>query len=227
MKLAIVSVLVNGSPMEEFKPTRGLRKGDPLAPFIFIVVVEGLAGLVRQANKTNLLSGVKIGREEVKLSILQFADDTFFLCEESHSNVVTMKAILRGFELASGLKINFYKSKIAGVNVDRNALKSYAKTLNCAQIVVPFKYLDLEVEGNPRKVKFWDPVLTKLKDRLNIWKERFLCMAGRICLIKSVINAVPLFYISIFKALGSIYQSIISIQRRFLWGWEKEKRPIS
>ena len=56
------------------------------------MVAEGLVGLVKQANKTNLLSGVKIGREEVELSILQFADDTIFLCEESHSNVVTMKA---------------------------------------------------------------------------------------------------------------------------------------
>jgi len=131
MESTTVSVLVNGSPTEEFKPTRGLRQGDPLAPFLFIVVVEGLAGLVRQANKVSLLSGVKIGRKEVELSILQFTDDALFLCEESHSNVVTMKAILRGFEIASSLKINFHKSKIVGVNADRNALASYAKILNC------------------------------------------------------------------------------------------------
>jgi len=130
-----------------------------------------LVGLVRQATKANLLSEIKIGREEVELSILQFADDTFFLCEELHSNVVTMKAILRGFEIASSLKINFHKSKIVGVNVDRNVLASYAKTLNCAQMGVPFKYLGLEVGGNSRKVKFWEPVLTKLKARLNVGEE--------------------------------------------------------
>jgi len=216
MESASVSVLVNGSPTEEFKPSRGLRQGDPLAPFLFIVVAEGLAGLVRQANKANLLSGVKFGRGEVEISIMQFADDTLFLCEASYSNVVAVKAILRGFELASGLKINFHKSKIAGVNVDNYALSSYAKTLSCAQMGVPFKYLGLEVGGNPRKVKFWEPVLTKLKARLNVWKGRFLSMAGRICLIKSVISAIPLFYLSIFKAPESVYKSIISIQRRFL-----------
>jgi len=227
LESATVSVLVNGSPTEEFKPTRGLRQGDPLAPFLFIVVAEGLAGLVRQANRANLLSGVKFGREEVDLSILQFADDTLFLCEESHSNVVTVKAILRGFELASGLKINFHKSKIAGVNVERNAMAKYAKTLNCDQMGIPFKYLGVEVGGNPRKSKFWEPVLTKLKARLNVWKGRFLSLAGRICLIKSIITAVPLFYLSIFKAPDSVYQSIIRIQRKFLWGWGKEKRPIA
>ena len=118
------------------------------------MVAEGLAGLVRQATKVNLLSGIKMGREEVELCILQFADDTLFLCEESHRNVVTMKAILRGFELASGLKINFHKSKIAGVNVNRNAMRCYAKTLNCAHMGIPFKYLGIEVGGNPRKRKF-------------------------------------------------------------------------
>ena len=226
MKSSTIFVLVNGSPTEEFKPTRGLRQGDPLTPFLFIVVAEGLAGLVRQATKASLLSGVKIGREEVELCILQFADDTLFLCEESHSNVVTLKAILRGFEIASGLKVNFHKSKIAGVNVGGNVVASYAKMLNYAQMRVPFKYLGLEVGGNPRTVKFWEPVLTKLKARLNGWRGRFLSLAGRISLVKTIISSVPLYYLSIFKAPESIYKNITSIQRRFLWGWGKEKRPI-
>ena len=58
LEFATISVLINGSPTEEFKPARGLRQGDPLAPFLFIVVAEGLVGLVRQAIKAKLLSGV-------------------------------------------------------------------------------------------------------------------------------------------------------------------------
>ena len=110
LEFATVSVLVNGSPTEEFKPTRGLRQGDPLAPFLFLVVAEGLVGIVRSASKTTLLTGLKFGRKEIEVWILQFADDTIFLCEDSFNNVVTLKVILRGFELASGLKINFHKS---------------------------------------------------------------------------------------------------------------------
>ena len=60
-----VSVLVNGSPTEEFKPSRGLRQGDPMAPFLFLVVAEGLAGLVRQALRTDVLRGVKVGRNSI------------------------------------------------------------------------------------------------------------------------------------------------------------------
>jgi len=108
----MVSVLVNGSPTEEFRPTRGLRQGDPLVPFLFLVVVEGLAGLVRKALKEDLLRGVKVGRFGIECCMLQFADDTLFLCEDSYSNIFTIKAILRVLELASGLKVNFHKSKI-------------------------------------------------------------------------------------------------------------------
>jgi len=68
--------LLNGSPTEEFKPTRGLRQGDPLPPFLFIVVAKGLAELVRQTLKAKVLSGVKVGTNEVELCMLQFADDT-------------------------------------------------------------------------------------------------------------------------------------------------------
>jgi len=227
LESATVSVLVNGSPTEEFKPSRGLRQCEPLAPFLFIVVVEGLARLVREAVKNNLLSGISIGKKEVVLSILQFADDTLFLCEDSFTNVLSLKAILMGFELASGLKINFHKSKLAGVNVPRSSIDYYTETLNCEQMSILFTYIGIEVGGNPRKMKFWEPVLNMLKFRLNVWKGRFLSMAGRICLLKSVITAIPLYYMSLFRAPESVCKSIVSIQRRFLWGWGKEKRSIS
>ena len=161
------------------------------------------------------------------MSILQFVDDTLFLCQDSFSNVVTLKSILRGFELASGLKINFHKSKLGGMNVQRSKMDCYTKTLRCDRMSVPFSYLGLEVGGNPRKRKFWEPVLNKLKSRLSVWRGRFLSMAGRLCLIKSVLSAIPLYYLSLFKAPEEVCKSIIRIQRRFLWGWGKEKRSIS
>jgi len=149
-----------------------------------------------------------------------------FFCEDSYSNVVTLKSILRGFEIASGLKINFHKSKLIVINVHRNNLACYIKTLNCTQMGLPFSYLGLEVGGNPRKKKFWDPVLNKLKARLNVWKGWFLSMAGRICLIKSVLTSTPLYYLFLFRAPVVVCKSITRIHRRFLWGWGKEKESI-
>lgn len=100
---ASVSVLVNGSPSEEFTMARGIRQGDPLAPFLFLIVAEGLTGLVRSAMDVGKLEGLRVGTTEVvEVSILQFADDTLLMGEVTLQNVLTMKCILRCFEMASG-----------------------------------------------------------------------------------------------------------------------------
>ena len=71
------------------------------------MVTKGLAGLVRQAIKENVFKGVKVGIREVESSVLQFADNTLFMCKDSYANVFTLKAILRCYELVLGLKITF------------------------------------------------------------------------------------------------------------------------
>lgn len=117
--------------------------------------------------------------------------------------------------------------KLADFKVESNNLAFYAKILNCNLMRVPFVYLGLEVEGKPRKKHFWEPILDKLKARLSGWKGRFVSLVDKICLIKSVFTKIPLFYISFFKVSKSVCKSIISIQRKFLWGWRKDNRSIS
>ena len=117
MKSASILVLVNGSPSSEFSPQRGLRQGDPLAPFLFNIVVEALTGLVREACSKNLFRGFKVGSNSVDISILQYADDTIFFGEASMENVKALKEILRSFALASGLKINFAKSSFGAIDM--------------------------------------------------------------------------------------------------------------
>ena len=120
LKSASISILVNGSLTSEFIPQRGLRQGGPLAPFLFNIVVEGLNGLVREAMDKNLFQSFSVGRNEVKVSILQYANDTLFLGKASMENVKVIKVILRSFELASGLKINFSKSRFGTIGMSKS-----------------------------------------------------------------------------------------------------------
>jgi len=130
--------------------------------------------------------------------------------------LMSLKTILRCYEMASGLKINFFKLKLTGINAKRHSLEVYAKSLHCSFMCVPFKYLGLEVGGNPRKKQFCEPVVNKVSARLSAWKSRFLSLAGSLCLVKVVLSFIPLFYLSFFKAPESVYNRIICIQRRFL-----------
>jgi len=80
---------------------------------------------------------------------------------------------------------------------------------------IPFKYSGLPVEGCHKRSAFWEGVVDKKKNRLNKWKGRFISMAGRICLIKSVFSSISLFYLSLFKMFSTVLKKIVSIQRNF------------
>lgn len=99
-----ISVLVNGSPTSEFVAQKGLRKGDPLALFLFNNVVEGFSGMMRQAIKKNIFSSYLVGNLKVEANLLQYADNTlfFFFVKAILSNVFTIKSMLGCFKLVSG-----------------------------------------------------------------------------------------------------------------------------
>ncbi|GKV25422.1 hypothetical protein SLEP1_g34864 [Rubroshorea leprosula] len=116
---ASISILVNGSPTQEFKMQKRLRQGDPLSPYLFLIVAEGLHALVHEAEKKNLLTGIVVVRD-LSVSHLQFADDTILLGEASLKSIRAFKFIFRWFEIISGIKINFSKSTLYGINIEEN-----------------------------------------------------------------------------------------------------------
>jgi len=136
---ATTSVFVNGCPTEEFTIERGLRQGDPLSPFLFLLAAEGLNVLMNALVAENLLHGYVVGRDrELKLTHLQFADDTLLIGEKSWLNVRTMRAVLLVFEEISGLKVNFNKSMLTGVNISDSWLSEAALVMNCKKRVHSF-----------------------------------------------------------------------------------------
>ncbi|GKD16416.1 putative RNA-directed DNA polymerase, eukaryota, reverse transcriptase zinc-binding domain protein [Tanacetum coccineum] len=96
------SVIVNGSPTKEFKINKGLRQGDPLSPFLFIIAVEALHVSLQEAKSKGIFEGVNIGSDNVNISHLQFAD---IIGKWSLENAKNLCRILRCFHLASGLKV--------------------------------------------------------------------------------------------------------------------------
>lgn len=208
---ALVSVLVNGSPTKEFRMKRGLRQGDPLSPFLFNMVVEGLHLMFEKALEVGLIDGICVGMNGLKISHLQFADDTIVFCLDDVSVVANVKRILCCFELVSGLKINFSKSSIIGVGISAERAIELARVIDCSVGCLPVNYLGFPLGANPRCVKTWDPVIKKVQSRLSSWKSRFLSFGGRITLLKASLGNVPLYYLSLFKAPKSVYEAINKI----------------
>jgi len=158
---------VNDSPTLEFKPGKGLKQGDPLAPFLFIIVVEGLIGAVRQVVDKDMLQSVEVGTRRVKVNMLHYADDTLFFCKDSIQNIMVIKSLLFCFEMASGLKVNFPKSILGGMGITQSQMSMHASMLNCVIKNTPFTYLGMEVGGNHRRVRLWGIIIEKFRKRLD------------------------------------------------------------
>ena len=154
LESASVFVLVNGSPSKEFFPKKRLRQGDPLTPFLFLIAAEGLTGVSRMAIERKMIDSLEIGKEKVKVNMLQYADDTVFFCEANVKSIFNIKAALNCFELASGLKVNFMKSKLGGVGVKKISIQRFATILNCEVMTIPFVYLGLLIGGCHKKKQF-------------------------------------------------------------------------
>ncbi|XP_071713233.1 uncharacterized protein [Rutidosis leptorrhynchoides] len=227
LKSASISILVNGSPTNEFMLERGVRQGDPLSPFLFILAAEGLNVLTKLAVRNNLFVGVEIGHDKIPVSHLQYADDTIFFGSWSEGNLRNLMKLLKCFELTSGLKINYHKSNLFGVGVENIEIERMAKLFHCNVGSFPFTYLGLPVGGNMRKFESWKPVIEKFEKRLSDWKARSMSFGGRLTLVKSVLNSLPLYYFSLFHAPPCVIKKLECVRRSFFWGGSGNNSKIS
>jgi len=99
--------------------------------------------------------------------------------------------------------------------------------LNCNEGSLPFKYLGLPVGANPSSYSTWEPLLEHVSTRLNSWGNKYISFGGRVVLLNSVINAIPVFYLSFLKMPGKVWRKLVKIQREFLWGGVTGGRKIS
>nr|GEW04608.1 glycerol-3-phosphate acyltransferase 1 [Tanacetum cinerariifolium] len=163
LRSASISILVNGSPTEEFRMTRGIRQGDLLSPFLFLIAAEGINVATKEAISNGVLKGVSIGRE-VTVSHLQYADDTVFFGEWSQRNGRNLMGVIKCFEKAPGLKLNLSKSSLYGVGVPQQEVDAMASFLSETVI--------LWWSANFGGVKYWEPKASNL-GLLGKWWWRF------------------------------------------------------
>lgn len=181
-----MSILVNGSPTNEFRMEKGVRQGDPIAPFLFILAAEGLKIAMDEALDKGLFRGVSLPNNGPTLSILQYADDVIFLGEWSNANTSNLVRILRCFQLASGLKVNFLKSIVMGIGVNSDEISATARRMNCRDGTIPFTYLGMPMGAKMSKVESWFLSLRNFKQSFRAGRPKIsLLGAGLSCANRS------------------------------------------
>ena len=214
------SVMVNGSPAGFFSSSKGLRQGDPLSPYLFVMGMEVLSVLIRRAMEGGFISGCKIQRNRgraVHIAHLLFADDTIVFCEAKKEYLTNLSWILFWFEAASGLKINLAKSEVIPVG-EVQRIEELAVELGCRVGKLPSIYLGLPL-GVPNKATYgWDGIEERTRRRLALWKSQYISKGGRITLIKSTMGSMPVYQMSLFRMPMSVARRLEKLQREFLWG---------
>jgi hypothetical protein len=108
---AQAAVCLNGGETSKFRIGRGVRQGCPLAPYLFLLVAQGLNAAVKAARNARHLQGIILPDGQTQQLIVQYADDTNFTLLGSEENLRNLTRLLDHFALASGLTINWTKSK--------------------------------------------------------------------------------------------------------------------
>eukprot|EP00253_Pinus_taeda_P009142 PITA_09142 len=96
------SILLNGAPSKTFTPSRGLRQGDPLSPFLFILMMEGLGRVIKMENAKGRTQGIKLTLDGVAYTHQQFVDDTMLQGIPIVREARAIKNILNDFAMAAG-----------------------------------------------------------------------------------------------------------------------------
>jgi len=106
------SVLFNRERLEQFNPSRGIRQGDPIPPYFFLLAAEGLSCLIKSRNQSSVLKGIKVAPSAPMVSHLLFADDSLLFFKAHRENAQEILDILNIYCRASGQQVNMDKSSI-------------------------------------------------------------------------------------------------------------------
>ncbi|XP_026419594.1 uncharacterized protein LOC113315541 [Papaver somniferum] len=153
---------VNGTASSLFRSQKGVKQGDPISPFLFIMVVEVLSVMIKRTSHMNLILGFKSAADASAIHHLEFVDNLIVFLDDQVEEIQNLKNILLSFELVSGLKVNFKKSAIVAVgnavNIEANAI-----IFGCPITTLPMKYLGIPLGSKSKSVEVWDVIIQRFQ----------------------------------------------------------------
>ncbi|GJT91055.1 RNA-directed DNA polymerase, eukaryota, reverse transcriptase zinc-binding domain protein [Tanacetum coccineum] len=189
--------------------------------------MEGLHAFTRKAEALGLIKGACIGRDNMSISHLMYADDVIFFGDWSRSNASNLISMLHCFFLVSGLKINVHKSNVLGIGVSDDEISCMANVIGCGVAKFPLKYLGVPIGCNMNRCSNWSPIIKKFSSKLSIWKARLLSVGGRLTLIKSVLGNLPTYYMSIYSMPAAVCNKLESMRNKFFIGCDHDEKKMT
>lgn len=220
------SFIVNGKPRGYITPSRGLRQGDPLSPFLFLLCTEGFSSLLTQKATLGLLQGVSICSSAPPVLHLLFTDDSLLFARASLADYDHIKQVLYTYELASGQKVNFTKSSIVfSKNVCSSPQSSIASALHMSVVPVHEKYLGLPTYVGRGRVDTFSYIKERLTKKLEGWQGKMLSGAGKDILVRVCAQVLPTYAMNCFLLPKKSCDELQQLCAKW-WGSSLDKNKI-
>ena len=161
------SLLINGEPQESFLPTRGLRQGDPLSPYLFILCFEVLGGMLDKVEEKGLVTGFPFARGSLLVNHLFFADDSLLFCRANTLEWTRLIKIFTTYETASGQRLNMDKIAIFfSKNTNAHNKETILNAAGAKEAKVFEKYLGLPSYVGRHKLAAFRPILDSIRNKI-------------------------------------------------------------
>lgn len=221
------SVVLNVEVGELFRPSRGLRQGDPLNLYLFLVCGEGFSALLRSAVTSKSLRGYRINRYAPLMTHLFFTNNSLIFGEATGEGATSLKKYLNSYVSCSSQVVNFDKSRIFfSANVRSSDKNDVCAILGVNPDVNKEWYLSFpSVVGRNKQHAFRD-LKEKVLKRVSGWSFRMLPVGGREVLIKVVLQAIPFYAMSCFLLPSSFCKELKSVIARFLWQKSAKRKRL-
>ncbi|XP_057812845.1 uncharacterized protein LOC131026857 [Cryptomeria japonica] len=195
----------------------GLRQGDPLSLYLFILLAKGLGRLIKYDVGMGIIHGWSWGNDVPPLSHLQFVDDTTLMGVSRISEAINLSKVLDVYVVGSGQLINEEKYSIFFFNTSGPIQLRIAHILRFQVGSLPLTYLGIPIStGNPLR-ESWQCILDKFHMKVEYWTNRWLSFVGRVQLIKSVVISLLTYRGMLQVAPMWFVKELDSLARQFLW----------
>jgi hypothetical protein len=221
------SVRINGQTTQAFSPSRGIRQGDPLSPYLFLFVGEALSCILRGETRKGTITPLTVAHGAPGISNLLFADDSLLFFKATLEEARAVDSTLKIFQRCTGQLLSPSKCSIMFSSICPEAIQLEVKsTLSVTTTTFEEKYLGLPTPEGRMKNGSFQPIMSRFGKRLTNWDERFMSHAAKDTLIKSVAQALPAHVMGIFKLSNGFCEHYEKLVRNFWWGDDKERRRV-
>ncbi|XP_056690230.1 uncharacterized protein [Spinacia oleracea] len=213
------SLKINGSTTHHFLPSRGIRQGDPLSPYLFLICMEVFIFMLSQSSTLpNSGIGIRIAPLTPKIPCLLFADDSLLFVKATSSATNHLKSVITSFCNLSGQLVNFHKSAIIfSKKIEHSCRDLLAGNFSMTKSASLGRYLGAHFSSFKPSKSDYNAIIQKNISRINHWHANFLSKAGRSTLIQSNLEALPAYVCSSFLLPQKTCSNLDSIHRNFFW----------